>query len=71
VTASRPAIHRQNPSFLDRYAYDWMWWHGGWNVLVAGEPPLRRPPASANPVAGTHATVDARHDRRKSGEGIG
>lgn len=25
--------------FLDRYAYEWMWWHGGWSVLVHGEPP--------------------------------
>jgi hypothetical protein len=24
---------------LDRYAYEWMWWHGGWNVLVPGDPP--------------------------------
>jgi hypothetical protein len=30
--------------FLDRYAYEWMWWHGGWNVLVPGEPP---PPPQA------------------------
>lgn len=20
--------------FVDRYAYEWMWWHGGWSVLV-------------------------------------
>ena len=20
--------------FLDRYAYEWMWWHSGWGVLT-------------------------------------
>ncbi len=25
--------------FLDRYAYEWMWWHGGWAVLVPADPP--------------------------------
>jgi hypothetical protein len=28
--------------FLDRYAYEWMWWHGGWSVLVPAAPV--RPP---------------------------
>jgi hypothetical protein len=23
--------------FVDRYAYEWMWWHGGWAVPI--EPP--------------------------------
>ena len=23
--------------FIDRYAYEWMWWHGGWSVWVRGE----------------------------------
>ncbi len=23
--------------FIDRYAYEWMWWHGGWWVLVPGD----------------------------------
>lgn len=28
--------------FIDRYAHEWMWWHGGWSVLVpADEPPAR------------------------------
>lgn len=27
--------------FIDRYAYEWMWWHGGWSVLV----PSNIPPA--------------------------
>jgi len=31
---------------LDRYAYEWMWWHGGWNVLTPGEPPPPPPPSS-------------------------
>lgn len=25
--------------FIDRYAYEWMWWHGGWAVLEPAEPP--------------------------------
>jgi hypothetical protein len=25
--------------FIDRYAYEWMWWRGGWSVLVPGQPP--------------------------------
>ena len=25
--------------FIDRYAYEWMWWRGGWAVLVPGEQP--------------------------------
>jgi hypothetical protein len=29
--------------FIDRYAYEWMWWHGGWHVLVAGAPPPAPP----------------------------
>jgi len=29
--------------FLDRYAHEWMWWHGGWSVLVPADPPP--PPA--------------------------
>lgn len=24
---------------LDRYAYEWMWWHGGWSVLTPATPP--------------------------------
>jgi hypothetical protein len=23
--------------FIDRYAYEWMWWHGGWSVLVPAD----------------------------------
>lgn len=29
--------------FLDRYAYEWMWWHGGWWVLAPAEPPSAPP----------------------------
>ena len=36
---------------IDRYAYEWMWWHGGWSVLVPDDSPPpsgvrepRRPP---------------------------
>lgn len=29
--------------FIDRYAHEWMWWHGGWAVLVPGDPPPRPP----------------------------
>lgn len=25
--------------FIDRFAYEWMWWHGGWSVLVPVDPP--------------------------------
>jgi len=25
--------------FIDRYAYEWMWWHGGWAVLDPGDDP--------------------------------
>ncbi len=25
--------------FIDRYAHAWMWWHGGWAVLVPGDTP--------------------------------
>ena len=25
--------------FIDRYAYAWMWWHGGWAVPVDSEAP--------------------------------
>jgi hypothetical protein len=25
--------------FVDRYAYEWMWWHGGWAVLTPGDAP--------------------------------
>jgi hypothetical protein len=25
--------------FIDRYAYEWMWWHGGWSVLVPSDNP--------------------------------
>jgi len=35
--------------FLDRYAYEWMWWHGGWNVLVPGEPPAPPPAGVREP----------------------
>jgi hypothetical protein len=28
---------------IDRYAYEWMWWHGGWSVLV----PVDTPPSAA------------------------
>ena len=24
--------------FIDRYCYEWMWWHGGWAVLVPFDP---------------------------------
>ena len=24
---------------VDRYAYEWMWWHGGWSVLVPDDSP--------------------------------
>lgn len=30
--------------FIDRYAYEWMWWRGGWAVLTADTPP--NPPDS-------------------------
>jgi len=23
--------------FVDRFAYEWMWWHGGWSVLVPAD----------------------------------
>jgi hypothetical protein len=29
---------------IDRYGCEWMWWHGGWAVLIPGEPPP--PPGS-------------------------
>jgi hypothetical protein len=29
--------------FIDRYAYEWMWWHGGWSVLVPSDPPAPQP----------------------------
>lgn len=25
--------------FIDRFAYEWMWWHGGWSVWVPGDDP--------------------------------
>ena len=24
---------------IDRFAYEWMWWHGGWSVLVEDDRP--------------------------------
>ncbi|TWP32312.1 hypothetical protein FGL98_24450 [Leekyejoonella antrihumi] len=48
--------------FIDRYAYEWMWWHGGWSVLVPGDsqplPPTdgvrepRRPTPTPAPMSG-------------------
>ncbi len=29
---------------IDRYAYEWMWWRGGWSVFVPGDTP---PPPDA------------------------
>jgi hypothetical protein len=25
--------------FIDRYTYEWMWWHGGWSVWAPGDTP--------------------------------
>lgn len=48
--------------FLDRYAYEWMWWHGGWSVLTPGEPP-------APPPAGVREPRRPRpHDRSGAAE---
>ena len=30
---------------IDRYAYEWMWWHGGWGILVTGSRDDGPPPA--------------------------
>lgn len=47
---------------VDRFAYEWMWWHGGWSVLAPGDTPPpeagvrepRRPHPSA-PAGAAHA----------------
>ena len=47
--------------WLDRFAYQWMWWHGGWSVRIPGDPPepppdagdrapLRPPPTPTRPA---------------------
>jgi hypothetical protein len=30
---------------VDRYAYSWMWWHGGWIVPIDDTDPPPPPPA--------------------------
>lgn len=34
---------------LDRYAYEWMWWHGGWTVLTPGTSPAPPPAGVREP----------------------
>ena len=51
--------------FIDRYAYEWMWWHAGWSVLVpASEPPPPdsgdrepRTPRQAHPPGPTQTAI--------------
>ena len=46
--------------FIDRYAYEWMWWHGGWAVLEPEDNPPQdddgnagdREPRTPRPVTG-------------------
>lgn len=49
--------------WLDRYAYEWMWWHGGWSVLVPSPPPdppdggVHEPRRPLPPDQGSGATL--------------
>jgi hypothetical protein len=51
---------------IDRYAYEWMWWHGGWDVLVPTDNPEPPPDAGVReprrprpaPPAGAAALTD-------------
>lgn len=49
---------------VDRFAYSWMWWHGGWAVPIdeAGSPPaagVREPRRPLPPSPTGHASVPA------------
>ncbi len=47
--------------FLARFAYEWMWWHGGWFILTPSPPPSGRAywdsrrPGSADRSAGARS----------------
>jgi hypothetical protein len=46
---------------IDRYAHEWMWWHGGWAVLVPG--------AAPPPDAGEAGVREPRQPRPVTGGG--
>lgn len=56
--------------WLDRHAYEWMWWHGGWAVLVPADPPEPPPdigdraPLRPTPTPRSSAARLAAGDRR-------